>query len=88
LQKIKNTCEAQNQFVVQACNQGRVQGGEISLENFLPLLEKWLDIVQRSCVAFHMHPRFSVAEASVKNIKTDTIWQSTLQRQGVTMYGG
>jgi len=34
-------------------------------------------------------PRFNFAEASVKNIKTDTIWQPTLQRQsGVTVYGG
>jgi len=34
-------------------------------------------------------PRFNFAEALVKNVKTDTIWQPTLQRQlGVSMYGG
>jgi len=33
--------------------------------------------------------RFKFVEAPVKNVKTDTIWQPTLQRQlGVTMYGG
>jgi len=34
-------------------------------------------------------PSFQVAEAPAKNVKTDTIWQPTLQRQlEVTMYDG
>jgi len=33
-----------------------------------------------------MRPRFSFAAAPARNVKTDTIWQHTLQRQlGVTM---
>jgi len=33
------------------------------------------------------YPHFNFAEALVKNVKTDTFWQPTLQRQlGVTMY--
>jgi len=36
-----------------------------------------------------MRPRFNFAEAPVKNVKTDTMWYLTLQRQlGVTMHGG
>jgi len=34
-------------------------------------------------------PSFQVAEAPAKNVKTDTIWQPTLERQlEVTMYDG
>jgi len=36
-----------------------------------------------------MRLRFNFAETLVKNVKADSIWQPTLQRQlGVTMYGG
>jgi len=41
--------------------------------------------LQCALVSTHMCPRFNFADASVKNVKTDTIWQPTLQRQlGVT----
>jgi len=36
-----------------------------------------------------MRPRFNFAEAQVKNVKTDAIWQPTRHRQlVVAMYGG
>jgi len=32
---------------------------------------------------------FQLCRSTLKNVKTDTIWQPTLQKQlGVTMYGG
>jgi len=44
--------------------------------------------VYRNCVAFHV-PSFQLCRSTGQKVKTDTIWQPTIQRQlWVNMYGG